>query len=191
MAIRQAEISRFDRILFFASSSNSGGNRRELFPGRHDSVISIRATNAHGRFSDNNPPVDPHGPAVYGTLGSNVMPLAWPRNMKDNPMATSGMSGVSVATAVAAGIAAMMLSFATLGLVETKAEAEQELGRERIFHHPLHIKKLWTRKGILALFSRMSEDTMGNRCMYLSPIKFFSSERGALKCWTSMQDACV
>ncbi|KAK8876780.1 subtilisin-like protein [Apiospora arundinis] len=76
IAIREAELRKHDKLLFFAAASNSGGNRREMFPACHDAVISIRQTNAHGSFSDTNPPADPYGPAVFGTLGSNV-PSAW------------------------------------------------------------------------------------------------------------------
>ncbi|OTA91125.1 hypothetical protein M434DRAFT_397492 [Hypoxylon sp. CO27-5] len=172
MAIRKAEIFREERVLFFAAASNSGGNRKELFPARHDSVISIRQTNYQGRFSDNNPAVNPQGPSVYGTLGQNV-PSAWLHNV-DGEIAKSGSS---VATAVAVGITAMMLSFANIGLCTS------------CFKDPKNIKKLWTRAGILALFERMSGHTE-YRSMFISPQKFFS-ERNAEQCWISMEDACI
>ncbi|KAF5662958.1 peptidase S8 subtilisin kexin sedolisin [Fusarium heterosporum] len=171
-AIGEAELKRQKRILFFAAASNSGGNRKEMFPANHDAVISVRSTNSNGAFSDTNPPADPHGPAVYGTLGQDV-PSAWLCNV-DGELSKSGSS---VATAVAAGIAAMILAFAEAGFQSPDVH----------LHHD--VKRLWTRRGMLAMFAKMSED-MGNRCYFISPIKFFS-ERDAVRGWAAMIDACV
>lgn len=169
-AILEAQSARADKILFFAAASNSGGNRREMFPARHDGVISIRETNTNGQFSDTNPPVDRDGPVVYGTVGRDV-PSAWLCNV-DGELAKSGSS---VATAVAAGIAAMMLAFVNVGFRQADPL-------------PQEVKRLWTRRGMLSMFSKMSE-TMSDRCLYLSPIKFFS-ERSAKSRWAAIIDAC-
>ncbi|KAM0345647.1 hypothetical protein ACHAPU_006301 [Fusarium lateritium] len=171
-AILEANLKRQNRILFFAAASNSGGNHKEMFPANHDSVISIRSTNSNGAFSDTNPPTDPHGPAVYGTLGQDV-PSAWLFNV-DGELSKSGSS---VATAVAAGIAAMVLAFADAGFQSPDVQL-----------HP-NVKRLWTRRRMMAMFAKMSED-MGNRCFFISPIKFFS-ERDAVRGWAAMIDACV
>lgn len=163
---------RNNRILFFAAASNSGGNGREMFPASHDAVISIRATNSHGAFLDTNPPADHYGPAVYGTLGKDV-PSAWLSNV-DGELSRSGSS---VATAVAAGVAAMMLAFANAGF----SSAE--------FRLPLEVSALlWTRRGMLAMFAKMSQD-MGSRCFFISPVRFFA-ERDSVKVWAAMIDAC-
>ena len=111
--------------------------------------------------------------AVYGTLGMSV-PSAWLRNVSGE----LAKSGSSVATAIVAGIAAMMLSFASIGLAQSDFHVPPEVGR-----------KLWKRRYMLALFAKMSEN-MGNRCMFLSPLKFFS-ERDSFKCWAAMIDACT
>ncbi|KAG5659092.1 hypothetical protein KAF25_000294 [Fusarium avenaceum] len=171
-AILQAEFKRQNKIVFFAAASNSGGNHKEMFPANHDSVISIRSTNSNGAFSDTNPPTDPHGPAVYGTLGQDV-PSAWLCNV-DGELSKSGSS---VATAVAAGIAAMVLAFAEAGFQSPEVHL-----------HP-DVKRLWTRRGMMSMFAKMSKD-MGNRCFFISPIKFFS-ERDAGRGWAAMIDACV
>ncbi|PYH91049.1 subtilisin-like protein [Aspergillus ellipticus CBS 707.79] len=55
-AIDEVLYQRKHSILLFAAASNYGGNGREMFPARHDSVILIRATNAYGDFEDSNPP---------------------------------------------------------------------------------------------------------------------------------------
>ncbi len=166
VAIWEAQTFRRDKILFFAAAANSGGNQREMFPARHDSVVSIRETNSNGLFSDTNPPVDRDGPAVYGTLGRDV-PSAWLRTVEGE----LAKSGSSVATAVAAGIAAMTLAYANTGL----------LG-------PSDVAKLRTRRGMLRMFAKMSEN-MGDRCFFLSPARFFL-DRDETSCWAAMIDAC-
>lgn len=171
-AIHEVVGRRNNRILFFAAASNSGGNRREMFPASHDAVISIRATNADGAFLDSNPPADPYGPAVYGTLGKDV-PSAWLSNV-DGELSKSGSS---VATAVSAGIAAMMLEFANVGLSNPE------------FHVPSEVRRLWTKRRMLAMFAKMSQD-MGNRSYYISPARFFA-ERNHIGAWAAMIDACV
>jgi hypothetical protein len=140
--ITEVELRRDNRILFFAAASNSDGNRKEMFPANHDSVISVRETNSNGAFSDTNPPVDPYGSAVFGTLGQNVR-SAWLRNVDgDLPK-----SGSSVATAVATGIAAMVLAFANMASLHNPEFPISAGGT-----------KLWTRRGMLAMFARMSLD---------------------------------
>lgn len=170
-AIYEATILRNDRVLFLAAASNYGGNSRELFPASHDAVISVRATNAHGAFLDTNPPADPYGPAVYGTLGKDV-PAAWLSSVNGE----LSKSGSSVATAIAAGIAAMMLSVANAGF-----ESEQ-------FRMPQQVEGLWTKKGMESLFRKMAQD-MGGRCFYISPGRFFE-EKDIAQVWAAMVDAC-
>ncbi|KAF6813980.1 putative subtilisin [Colletotrichum musicola] len=108
-AITKAMLERHGKIIFLAATSNSGGNRREMFPANLDSVISIRETNTLGAFSDTNPPVDPDGPAVLGTLGRDV-PSAWLSSAEGEV----AKSGSSVATAVSAGIAAMIMTIMSI-----------------------------------------------------------------------------
>ncbi|KAM0561993.1 hypothetical protein ACHAPJ_002435 [Fusarium lateritium] len=169
---REAELLRENRILFFAAASNSGGNHKEMFPANHDSVISIRSTNSNGAFLDAKPPVDPNGPVVYGTLGKDI-PSAWLCNV-DGELP---MSGSFVATAVAVGIAAMILAFANAGFSNPE------------FPLPPEVRRLWTRRGMTAMFAKLSED-MGNRRFFVSPVRFFS-ERNAMGGWAAMIDACV
>ncbi|KAK8099657.1 subtilisin-like protein [Apiospora kogelbergensis] len=153
MAIREAELYKRGNILFFAAASNSGETGESC---------SQRATTL-------NPPVDTHGPTVFGTLGSNVS-SAWLSNV-DGEVAKSGSS---VATAIAAGIAAMMLTCADLGF----AQPEPKL--------PPEVERLWTRRGMLSLFLKMSEH-MGNKCQFLTPSQFLGSPDGL---WAGIIDAC-
>ncbi len=171
-AIRAAELQRDGRVLFLAAASNSGANRREMFPATHDAVISVRETNSQGAFSDTNPPVDVDGPIVFGTLGRDV-PSAWLRSVSGE----LPKSGSSVATAVASGIAAMMLAL-------TNAGYHPDAGAAAL---PPEAARLWTRRGMRAMFLKMSQN-MGNRSYYISPLGFFS-DKNAAKCWTAIADA--
>jgi hypothetical protein len=170
-AIAEAELQRDGKILFFAAASNSGGNRREMFPATHDAVISMRETNSLGAFSDTNPPIDPDGPAVFGTLGKDV-PSAWPRSDGEVPK-----SGSSVATAVGSGIAGMILTLASIGLADPSVQL------------PSKTERLWTRRGMRAMLMRMSQD-MGHRSYFISPSNFFSGMDEA-NIWNAIADACV
>lgn len=172
-AITEAILERKGNIIFLAAASNSGGNRREMFPANLDSVISIRETNSRGAFSDTNPPVDPDGPAVFGTLGREV-PSAWLSSV-DGEVAKSGSS---VATAMAAGIAAMVLTFVSVGMVDQTVPL------------PAEVHRVWTRRGMQAVLTRMSQD-MGNRSYFISPIRLFNGEDAARRAWTAIADACV
>ena len=173
-AIKEATLHRDDKILFLAAASNSGGNMREMFPAHLDDVISVRETNGLGTFSGTNPPVDPDGPAAFGTLGRDV-PSTWLSNV-DGVDGEVAKSGSSVATAVAAGIIAMTLTFVQVGMAHPEARLPSEINRA------------WTRRGMLAVLARMSQN-MGNRAYFISPTGFFSG-KDAARAWTAIADAC-
>jgi hypothetical protein len=170
--IREMEILRNDAVLFFAAASNFGGNQRELFPARHPSVISIRQTNSEGSFTSASSPPDQNGLAVFGTLGTEV-PSVWLSSTHEDEVYKSGSS---VATPIAAGIAAMILSYLNIGLHETGADP------------PSVVKKLWTRRGMLAMFKKLSLN-MGNNCWFISPERFFI-ERDSVGRWAAIIDCC-
>lgn len=153
-AILEAIQRRQGFILFFAAAANYGGNTKEMFPARHQFVIPVRGTNSNGVFQDFNPPPDHHGPVVYGTLGVEI-PSAG--------LSTQGSlvyrSGTSVATPVAAGVAALVLSCASTSFGD----------RASLANDP--VKYLWSNKGILSMFSQMST-YMDGRCLYLNPGSF-------------------
>ena len=133
-AIRKAVNDHDDSIIFFAAAANSGLNEAEMFPARHECVISIRATNSNGAFQDFNPP---RNGAVVGTLGLDV-----PSSGMSHEIGDVYRKGTSVSTAVAAGIAGMLL-----GYVESNA-GRSTYGDVR--------KRVQTREGMLALFESIS-----------------------------------
>jgi subtilisin family serine protease len=151
-AIRRALYERDDSILFFAAASNYGANDKEMFPARHESVISIRGTNSNGNFEDFNPPRNQNEETVLGTLGLDV-PSAWLSDHDDEVY----KSGTSIAAAVAAGIAGALLGYVN---GKSKESAFQDLN-----------KKLRRRHGMQALFRALASPTLKERCLYLAPWK--------------------
>ncbi|RJE23882.1 hypothetical protein PHISCL_03794 [Aspergillus sclerotialis] len=153
-AIREAMYERDDRIIFFAAASNYGANEKEMFPARHESVISMRGTNAKGDFEDFNPPRNCNEETiVFGTLGLDV-PSAWLSEI-DNEVYKSG---TSIATVVGAGIAGALLGYAI-----TKSE-NGALGQ-------MVSRKLRTRQGMLSLFRALASPTLKDHYLYLTPWK--------------------
>ena len=104
-AIFKAVSDHDDSIIFFAAAANSGLNEAEMFPARHECVISVRATNSNGAFQDFNPPRSSRE-MVLGTLGLDV-----PSSGLSHETGDVYRKGTSVATAVAAGMAGMLLGF--------------------------------------------------------------------------------
>lgn len=151
-AIHRAVYKRDDSILFFAAASNYGANDKEMFPARHDSVISIRGTNSNGDFEDFNPPRNQNEETVFGTLGLDV-PSAWLSDHDDEVY----KSGTSIATAVAAGIAGILLGYAI------------DKSRESAFHDVN--TKLRTRRGMQAMFRALASPTLKDHYLYLAPWK--------------------
>lgn len=167
-AILEAVQKRGYDILFFAAAANDGANEREMFPASHEFVFSIRGTNSGGYFQDFNPPPDFDGPTVFGTLGQDV-PSAWLSNYPDEVY----KSGTSVATPIAAGIAATILGYARFRFAERPASMPG---------------KLWTKSGMTSMFLRMSTPMSKKRC-YLHP--FFFMQRDDEGREAMMVDACA
>ena len=106
------------RVLLFAAASSSGANLRRAFPARHDEVICIHSTDAYGnrsKFSPNAQIGD-----TFATIGEAVT-SAWPVHLcgpEASSMHTMPKSGTSIATPIAAGIAAFLLLYTRLHLGE-------------------------------------------------------------------------
>jgi len=107
-AISDALSHRNQNLLIFAAASNLGGSKHELFPAKHQTVFSIRGTNTKGKHEEFNPclPELEEG-EVFGTLGVEV-PAS---NRGKLAPQYINRSGTSVATAVAAGIAAIVVGY--------------------------------------------------------------------------------
>ncbi|KAL1617277.1 hypothetical protein SLS56_011048 [Neofusicoccum ribis] len=153
-AIHAVEVERKHSLIFFAAAANDGSNTAELFPAFMDSVISVRGTDTSGDFIPLYDPEVPrynHGKQVYGTLGQDV-PCGWP---DDYPSML--LSGCSVATPIAAGIAAMIMQCAA-------SRPDQFSERDQ--------RRIRTRRGITEIFYDISVER-GNERFYVAPWKLF------------------
>ncbi|KAL8364577.1 hypothetical protein RB595_003728 [Gaeumannomyces hyphopodioides] len=107
--------NRADRVLFFAAASNDGKNRTDqiAWPARHSDVICVHSADGLGNPSSFNPGHRDNMRIM--TLGEGIR-SAWPTALLENSNADKkrevAMSGTSCATAVAAGIAALILGHA-------------------------------------------------------------------------------
>jgi subtilisin family serine protease len=158
-AIRHA---RLREVIFFAAASNSGGNEDIAFPAKHsEGVISVRATCGEGNFAGFNPNPDPDH-FNFGTLGEEVS-SAW--------LATEGnmarKSGTSIATPIAAGLAALTLEYVGAMLSEDTWLDEKDR------------YDLWwqanTLSGIRIMFQILAGTAReAPRCYYVAPWKLCS-----------------
>ncbi len=106
-AIKNAQHCRDGAITFFAAAANEGHNSPEMFPANlGDPVIAIRGTNSDGAFEPRFSPPSSTG-FEFGALGKDVFSDWAGQSLRKS------MSGCSVATAIAAGLAAMLLGYAT------------------------------------------------------------------------------
>ncbi|KAI0534378.1 S8 family peptidase [Xylaria digitata] len=108
-AIEKVTNKRNGSILFFAAAGNSGIGK-ENFPASHQDVISIYATNSYGTFLETNPSQLEHGPKLLGTYGTDIPSSIIEEIQTPFPQADLS-AGSSIATVIAAGIAAMTLSY--------------------------------------------------------------------------------
>lgn len=89
-------------VLIFAAASNNGTRKEVTFPASVSGVICVNSANADGTPSDFNPTF--HPARNFSIIGENVK-SSWIN------AAEKRMSGTSVATPIAAAIAALVLEF--------------------------------------------------------------------------------
>ncbi|PYH78778.1 hypothetical protein BO82DRAFT_404838 [Aspergillus uvarum CBS 121591] len=95
------------RIIFLAAAGNNGLQAAPNVPARLGNVISIRSADFKGTASPNNPPLKvPYSGLSFTAIGQDV-----PERLCEY-MPPNRRTGSSVATAVAAGITALLLSYA-------------------------------------------------------------------------------
>ena len=147
------------KTIFFASANNKGATERETFPASHKDVIAIRSTNALGGFEDTNAPKSSSDGFALGTLGVNVPGASLPPGLECLE------TGSSVATAIAAGMAGVLLSY-----VESRAgECEQEAVKDHIT----------TQQGMSELFKRLGNMTKPDH--YYFGLQNLRGESGAIR----------
>jgi subtilisin family serine protease len=95
--------------LLFAAASNDGANLGRAFPAKYPSVFCIHSTDGNGNPSAFNPTADDKD-VNFSLLGEHVR-SHWPAGRNGHNDHVHVMSGTSVATPIAAGLAASVLSF--------------------------------------------------------------------------------
>jgi len=98
-----------NRTLLFAAASNDGANLGRAFPAKYPGVFCIHATDGMGNPSKFNPTADERD-VNFSLLGEQVR-SHWPKGKNGHNDIVNVMSGTSVATPIAAGLAACLLSF--------------------------------------------------------------------------------
>lgn len=98
-----------NKTLLFAAASNDGGNFGRSFPANYPSVFCIHSTDGQGNPSSFNPTAHERD-VNFSLLGEHVS-SHWPAGKRGHNDNVNVLSGTSVATPIAAGLAALVLSF--------------------------------------------------------------------------------
>lgn len=97
------------QTLLFAAASNDGANLSRAFPAKYPGVFCIHSTDGNGNPSSFNPTAS-ETDVNFSLLGESVS-SHWPAGLNGHHQSVNVMSGTSVATPIAAGLAASILSF--------------------------------------------------------------------------------
>ena len=159
-AIEKVKKGRKDKVLFLASAGNTW-SQRPNFPASHEDVIPIYAGNSKGVFLDLNPA---HKGKKLATYGSDIPSSIVQEVSTHFPKADFG-AGTSIATAIAAGIVALMLSYAT---------ALPSLMKDNRFEEVC--AKLFTKKGMEHMLEAMSL-TRRESEHFISPIWYWGEKQ--------------
>jgi subtilisin family serine protease len=115
-----------NKTLLFAAASNDGGNSGRAFPAKYPSVFCVHSTDGRGNPSAFNPTA--HEQDInFSLLGEHVS-SHWPISKQGHNDIVNISSGTSIATPIAAGLAASVLSFVRQQERGNTQEASQLLG---------------------------------------------------------------
>lgn len=139
-------------VIMFAAPNNSGRNALAAWPARHRDVIDIYATDGKGNKCGFTPPAynKSDGFAVVG----HAVESLWPEHLGDRS-GSKIASGTSIATPVAAGIAAITLDYMRR-LIDHRGDQiqEKDLDSYRMIH---------TVEGMRSIFRRMNVRSASRR----------------------------
>lgn len=162
-AIAQAieDVSNEYGVVFLASAGNAP-DEDETFPARHPNVISIYATNRYGTFSESNSRRPRNRSEIFGTFSDSIPPeivSEFDREFRD-----VCQPGSSVATAVAAGIAAVTMAYVQVlpKLIPSPPSSEMKRALQRIQGS----------RGMAAVFRAMAQDKSDDR-WFINPRQFW------------------
>jgi hypothetical protein len=160
-AILKAQLESRPGVLFFAAAANDGGNRGEMFPAHESHVLSIRGTDEFGWPQHFNPPKDYNARKCFMTLGVDVPGASL--STSEHEGADVCKSGTSVATPIAAGIAATMLGYTRLFEDDIRTFLQKDQVPK--------LRNIWKISGMTALLAQMATE-MTDRWSYLHLNKF-------------------
>ncbi|KAI8630893.1 S8 family peptidase [Xylariaceae sp. FL1651] len=171
-AISKVTKERDGSVLFFAAAGNSS-IKKENFPASHKDVISIYATNSDGAFLESNPSQPEDGPKLLGTYGTDIPSFIIKEIQTLFPEADLS-AGSSIATAITAGVAAMMLSYAAAlpSLLNFKPSE-------------MVCSKLHTRNGMQHMLYAMSV-LKGYKHYFINPVGFWGERKTDIEVFTAV-----
>jgi hypothetical protein len=158
--------------IMFAAAANHGGNKVGIaFPASMASVISIKSAKGDGTDSGFNPSSDSGAGDDFSTLGEAVLSM-WRVSDEENGLRIfqKRQSGSSVATPIAAGIAALVLEFLW-------QPDEPDWDRKYLSKSNERLKLLNRREGMQLLFKN-GLSTRHGRCRYVYPWKIIQYKQG-------------
>ena len=125
----------YPEVLVFAAASNDGNREQILFPASEDRVFCVNSSNGDGNASDFNPPSQERH-ENFSILGEGVSSTC----LQDNNTETGGRPipswavrrGTSVATPIAASVAAIILHFGRQWLRDSHKNLETRHGIKRV-----------------------------------------------------------
>ncbi|KAH8812803.1 S8 family peptidase [Xylogone sp. PMI_703] len=171
-AIEKTTKNRDGSVLFLASAGNSS-QRRKDFPASHRNVIPIYAVDPKGAFLRSNPAYTGKGPDKLGTYGTDI-PLSIIREIQDYFPNADLSAGTSIATAIAAGIVSMTLSY----IAALPSLLNFQPGKEVC-------AKIYTKKGMEGMLHAMSLNT-DHQGQFISPIWFWGEKKRDLDIFVSV-----
>lgn len=168
-SIEKVKRGRKDSILFLASAGDSWERRRD-FPASHKDVIPIYAGDSKGVFLWSNPA---HTGKKLGAFGADI-PSSIVNEIKDHFPEVDLGAGTSIATVIAAGIVAMMLSY-----VKALPSLMKNVGFEGV------CAKLFTKKGMEHMLQAMSL-TRNVAEHFINPIWYWGEKENDMDVWVSI-----
>ena len=157
----RAKDEKREPVLFFAAASNAGMNSDRTFPAKYPAVFSVHACNGQGAWWDGNPKKVLQD-CNFTAIGQHLRPLPSEPGIR--------VTGTSMATPVAAGIAAIVLEFVRQDLVDHQEEVSITSKL-----------KLKTRAGMEAAFMELERGArtfQDDHYVYLAPWQLFSKDVG-------------
>jgi hypothetical protein len=162
--------------IMFAAASNSGGNAVPSWPARLPTVICVHANDGLGNKAEFNTSPRQHMDN-FSILGEDVK-SCWPSSLmsEDAEVFEMRRRGISCATPIAAGIAAIMLEFAGRQLSKRTAE----LSNTDLYN----FTKLRSGAGMRSILSRMA--TVVDGYQSICPWNFLAETQGGYDAETCM-----